>query len=492
MIKRRPDTLTLMTWAFFIVFLACLVPIVMAGQYAHPLYDDYRYSHRVHAALVQGGGFVDLVKAAIAQVQWTYWNWQGTFSAVFLFAFQPGVFSQDLYFLTPWIMIGALTLSTLFLSYTVAVKWLHGRKAYAFLLTILLTFCAIEFVPDKQGAFYWFNGSCYYTLFYSIAQTFFALLIRFLISKKRVGKILLFVLLLILAAILAGGNYSTGLFCCEMMVVAVFYTLFKNNPKKWAVILLAAGMIYLFSVSTMAPGNSIRAAKTTNAGAWQACVLSLYFACVKMGQWTGIPQLVFFLAITPILYHLALLSPWKFRMPILVFFFTFCLYASQMTPPIFGMSNIGAGRQINIYYYSYYLFWAFNIFYACGWILQKYPTLINDFQLSELSGKFRMQCVSALMVVFLLGSFSYGFFNMTTFKTLSAVQSGMAAQYDKEYDAIVEVLESDAPEVAIPEVKTTNDFLKKLNLSKNPKASVNSGLAEYYGKTQVSLLETED
>ena len=42
MTRRRPDTLTLMTWAFFILFLVCLVPIVTAGQYAHPLYDDYR------------------------------------------------------------------------------------------------------------------------------------------------------------------------------------------------------------------------------------------------------------------------------------------------------------------------------------------------------------------------------------------------------------------------------------------------------------------
>ena len=36
------------------------------------------------------------------------------------------------------------------------------------------------------------------------------------------------------------------------------------------------------------------------------------------------------------------------------------------------------------------------------------------------------------------GIFSYGFWNMTTFKALSAVESGMAEQYDREYDAIVE------------------------------------------------------
>ena len=92
------------------------------------------------------------------------------------------------------------------------------------------------------------------------------------------------------------------------------------------------------------------------------------------------------------------------------------------------------------------------------------------------------------MIVFVLGSFSYGFWNMTTFKALSAVESGMAEQYDREYDAVVEILESEGDVAEIPEVVTTNDFLKKLNLSQNPKASVNSGLAEYYGKKEVHLL----
>ena len=486
--KRRSDSLTWLMWVFLAIFILCIIPILSAGHYAHPLYDDYRYSHRVHEVLMQNGGFADLIRAAVKQVQWTYRNWQGTFSAVFLFAFQPGVFSQDLYFLTTWIMVLGLFLSTLFFCWTAIVTWLHARKEYAVLLAVLISICTIQFVPDKQGAFFWFNGSCYYTLFYSFALIYFSALIRFVITKKISGIVGWLILLLPMTVLMAGANYTTGLFCCEMMAVATVFLLIRKHPRSWVVLLLTVALIYLFTISTSAPGNSIRAAKTTSTGPIEACILSLYFSCIKMGQWTSIPQVVFLVAVTPMLYRLANLCPWRFRFPLLVFFGTFCLYASQLTPPIFAMSNIGAGRQVNIYYYSYYIFWVFNIFYACGWFLGKYPTLINDFQLADLSGHFRMQTVLALMIVFVLGSFSYGFWNMTTFKALSAVESGMAEQYDKEYDAIVDVLESEADVVEIPEVSTTNDFLKKLNLSQNPKASVNSGLAEYYGKSEVHLL----
>ena len=80
-----------------------------------------------------------------------------------------------------------------------------------------------------------------------------------------------------MTALMAGGNYSTGLFCCEMMAVAAVFLLFLKHPRKWAVLLLAAAMIYLFTISTSAPGNSIRAAKTTSTGPIEACILSLYF-----------------------------------------------------------------------------------------------------------------------------------------------------------------------------------------------------------------------
>ena len=476
--KRRSDSLTWLMWVFLAIFILCIIPILSAGHYAHPLYDDYRYSHRVHEVLMQNGGFADLIRAAVKQVQWTYRNWQGTFSAVFLFAFQPGVFSQDLYFLTTWIMVLGLFLSTLFFCWTAIVTWLHARKEYAVLLAVLISICTIQFVPDKQGAFFWFNGSCYYTLFYSFALIYFSALIRFVITKKISGIAGWLILLLPMTVLMAGANYTTGLFCCEMMAVATVFLLIRKHPRSWVVLLLTAALIYLFTISTSAPGNSIRAAKTTSTGPIEACILSLYFSCIKMGQWTSIPQVVFLVAVTPMLYRLAILCPWRFRFPLLVFFGTFCLYASQLTPPrrrsmpLPSSSTRGKRPEAR----------------ACGWFLGKYPTLINDFQLADLSGHFRMQTVLALMIVFVLGSFSYGFWNMTTFKALSAVESGMAEQYDKEYDAIVDVLESEADVVEIPEVSTTNDFLKKLNLSQNPKASVNSGLAEYYGKSEVHLL----
>ena len=36
--KRRSDSLTWLMWVFLAIFILCIIPILSAGHYAHPLY----------------------------------------------------------------------------------------------------------------------------------------------------------------------------------------------------------------------------------------------------------------------------------------------------------------------------------------------------------------------------------------------------------------------------------------------------------------------
>jgi hypothetical protein len=46
----------------------------------------------------------EAVAAAFRHTVSTYFNWQGSYSAIFLMCLQPAVFSERLYCLTPWLM----------------------------------------------------------------------------------------------------------------------------------------------------------------------------------------------------------------------------------------------------------------------------------------------------------------------------------------------------------------------------------------------------
>ncbi|MBQ8617746.1 MAG: hypothetical protein IJ418_09600 [Clostridia bacterium] len=179
------------TWVLMIfaavAFAMSLLPILISAFYAHPLYDDYWFSSGVYHQVTRGGSIIDILRAAADMVKDIYVTWQGSFSAVFLFSLQPGVFGQDYYFLTTFIMLGLLIGSHVFLFDTILVKWLKLRKEYEVLLTLFMLTMIIQFIPDIRQAFYWYNGSCYYTLFYSLSVILVGTMIRIELKRSRVS-----------------------------------------------------------------------------------------------------------------------------------------------------------------------------------------------------------------------------------------------------------------------------------------------------------------
>ena len=92
--------------------LLSLIPIIVSSFYSHPLADDFGYSAKVNRVVSNGGGLFDILSAGFQKVKETYMGWQGTYSAVFIFSIQPAAFSENIYFLTTFVMIGSLILST--------------------------------------------------------------------------------------------------------------------------------------------------------------------------------------------------------------------------------------------------------------------------------------------------------------------------------------------------------------------------------------------
>lgn len=350
--------------------LLSLIPIIISSFYSHPLADDFGFSEKVNHVVKNGGGLFDILSASFQQVKDTYLDWQGTYAAIFVFSLQPAAFSEHIYFLTTFVMLIALIASTLFFVNTI-FNILGYDKKIGIIISFVILLLSIHFVVDKKEAFFWWNGSSYYTLFYSFSLLFFSILIKMYYAEKIIKKVIFLIISLLLAAILGGGNYSTALLTTVILAFVIFLLIKHKKKISLCYVMIFLILITGFVISMIAPGNSVRAATLTGESPVKAIIHSVFYAVVYIAKWTGLAQLAGFSVIGFFAYILTKNSKYKFQYPFIVFVLSVLVFATQLTPPLYAMNSVGSGRQINIYYYSYYIFMSFNIFYIIGWINQK-------------------------------------------------------------------------------------------------------------------------
>ena len=84
-------------WEWCVLLILCLggiillFPVLRAATCARPVNDDYSFSYLTHQALID---HTSILAAALREVQQIYFSWQGTYSAIFLFSLQPGIFGN--------------------------------------------------------------------------------------------------------------------------------------------------------------------------------------------------------------------------------------------------------------------------------------------------------------------------------------------------------------------------------------------------------------
>lgn len=165
----------------------------------------------VYKAWTATHSFGACIQAAWAESMHIYQTWQGTYSACFLMALQPGIFGK--YWLVPIILLGSLILSTYTLGYTILRRLLHISKLEYTFISTLFVLMTVQFVWSFYDAFCWYNGAMYYTLYYSISLFLASLLIEFHLTKSIIAKIIITLVSAALAIFIAGGNFVTGLVC---------------------------------------------------------------------------------------------------------------------------------------------------------------------------------------------------------------------------------------------------------------------------------------
>ena len=476
-----------------------LLPLYALAMYNHPFYDDFGFSVRIHHVWTDTGSVAEAVREAWRNMLSTRQTWQGNYTATFLSGIQPGVFDEDLYFLTTCILLTSLIAGCAALIAAALRRLLNADWAAVALIASLLLFLIVQMTPAVDEAYFWFNGGIGYTFNYALLALAGSLGIRLWRCGTKRRAALHVAVLAALLVLLGGGSYTSGLFALVGFGFVGLLAFCRKSRWRWCyvglVLLYAACLVY----SMTAPGNLVRA-ETLSGGlsAPMAIAQSFYFGLALMGDWLSVPLCVVCAVCAFVLIPSLRESRYAFRYPVVVTLLCVCIFCTQLTPTLFTGNYLGDGRTVNTYFYSYVLMAAFLSVYWAGWALKRLGALAGAME----GGRGGIRLGAALAAALLLmgrligyrpyGGEEVGLTQLAGGSALRSLLNGEAAAYDAAMDARDAAMND--PENTRPvltPVENVPDAFMGDALNADNLDYVLSLYAEYYEKQQVTAAEGE-
>lgn len=471
-------------WISIAALALLLIPLLCLGFYAAPAADDFSYGAPARQAFAETGTVLAAMAAAWAKTVESYLNWQGTFSAIFLMALQPAVFSEKLYFLTTFIMLAAVVAGCFAFCRAFFSGVLGLDKHLGGIAAALLCLLYTQLLPSPVQGLYWFNGSVYYVLFHGLLLLALALGIG-LVKKGGLWRM---ALLCLLAVLIGGGNYVTALTAgilwafAEMALIYIYIYKRNESGRGWKRILLP-GMLLLaaFGISVLAPGNAVRqASQLQSCGALEAVLLSFKNGIEYSARWLSFPAVATMLFLAVIARPALRDSGFSFRCPALVSAFSYCLVSAMFCPPIYAMGNVGEPRIMNIIYLSWLLLLAVNVIWWLGWFCTRKK------RGGKLNIKVLLLAGAVLAAGYILPIFSGG--SYTSVLALGALRSGEAkAWHDTALRRFGVLNDGSIRDARIEPYPGQVYLLFYSDIVDDPTAWENVDMASFYGKSSVKF-----
>ena len=481
-------------WLCALMLLVSVLPLYAISFYSHPHYDDYGFSVNVRHTWQDTGSVSALLKTVAQSAAHVRQTWQGTYLGTVLSNVQPGVFSENLYFITTFILLTAFLVCFGFFFYTVLRVLFQAGNYEITILISLAMFLMLQLMPQISEGFYWFNGGIGNTFVYSLIVLSLALMIRFWRAEGAKAWWLGASLLLLMAA-LGGGSYGGGLFLICMMALVVLFAFVKKHRFRFVYLGLTLVLIACFAYSMAAPGNDARAAiMGTRISAPTAVIKSLYYGVTLLGNYMSLPVVAVLLFAAPLLWTMTENSKFSFKHPLLVLVLGIGLFCVQLVPPMYSGVFIGGGRIQNTYYFSFIVMALLYELYLLGAVRRKLET---PFVFTE-SMKRGVAVLSAFLFLFGVLGFarptdgSFGPKNLTGMEAAVSIIRGEAQAYDAAMDEREQLLNDPniADVVLIPLAATPKTFMED-SLASDLADNIARSLEVYYRKQSVAVVAAD-
>lgn len=476
-----------------ITLLASIVPLLYIGLYDYPSSDDFTYSHQTHQ-IWQDTHSIKLTLKAAAETSLQYYNeWQGTYSACSLMALQPGIF--NLYSITPFILIFTLISGTFGLLYIILIKYLNSNLWQYLAISSSMTLLSLQFIKSPVEAFFWYNGSIYYTFYFSISLFLYYILLIYIKSSNKKKKIQYGILCCLLALFIAGGNFVIGLttFLILCSISIILYYLKKRIPI--TVIFISIVFLAGFIISIAAPGNNMRAATITTET--PSAIYAIYLSLIKGAQlifrWSKPTIILVFIVISIIMIPIIKKTNFSYPHPIWVTLSSYAIFCSLFTPSYYAMGISGWDRTINMCQYYFYWFVLFNLFYHIGHLLKKpvaynrlLPFIIKIKQIQAFFDKHSILALTMIIILFLSTIIQP---RSTTYKTMKDLISGDVLQYAQDMEYRQKKYNSDETDLILSPLSAKPETLFHDDIFPDKEHWVNKSIATYFNKNSIILKE---
>ena len=364
-----------------VVYVLSLVPLLWLAWYNYPSADDYSIGSNCHQAWMATHNVFAVIWQGILRAIDDWAHWMGYFTSNFLMAIPPSSFGERGYVLTTWIMLGMLSFSVMYLFHAIFVKVFKADKMLSHSVSMLVLFASVQCMcpAGRCEAFYWYSGAVNYIFVHSMSLFFFGLLISAVYDKgkKRIWDLCA---ASFLGFFTGGGNQMTALNGAIILLAAVVLISVCKNWNKCRALAVPIGFFYIgFVLNVAAPGNWVRAEDANGMNPIKAVLVSFYGCLDKaMSQWTIWPVVILMIALIPLFWHMADKTSFRFPCPLAVLLFGFCLTSAMITPPMFAVGNMEAGRLQALVYLMYILLLSLSVGYMTGWVRKRWTGRQNE------------------------------------------------------------------------------------------------------------------
>lgn len=480
------------------VLVAVLVPLVLISAYNHSYADDWHYGVWAHLALQDTGSVLAALGAALQQVGNAWFDWQGTYSAIFLMAIEPSVFGEQCYVVAAPLVMTLLVAGTLFFARTTLVELLGCERSLAVGVACLVVAVQLLLQPSPVEGIFWYNSAIYYTGYHAAALALLGCVARICNPARTTRPRGAIVASCVLAAFVAGGNFVTALVVAEVMVVVICVLLAGGRRSAQDVLPAFALLIVGLALSLAAPGNEVRQLTQfpdDGAGVLGTILGSSVAAFQYLQQWAS--GLVFVLAAVcaPIAVRVgerAAGRGWRFRWPLLVVAGSIALFATSFTPTFWAQGTPGPGRVQNCRFDLLVVLVVLNVFWVCGWLAACRR------ELGAGSSRGQVSCLAHVAWAFALGVVVLGCTvgSMATDKDLGeelssvsaarSLVSGQAAAYDAQvWDRLNTIESSTESSLRVPYYTNVPHVLLMGDIRDNMDNYINYRLCQWYGKDSI-------
>lgn len=480
------------------VLVAVLVPLVLISAYNHSYADDWHYGVWAHLALQDTGSVLAALGAALQQVGNAWFDWQGTYSAIFLMAIEPSVFGEQCYVIAAPLVVALLVAGTLFFARTTLVELLGCERGLAVGVACLVVAVQLLLQPSPVEGIFWYNSAIYYTGYHAAALALLGCVARICNPARTTRPRGAIVASCVLAAFVAGGNFVTALVVAEVMVVVICVLLAGGRRSAQDVLPAFALLIVGLALSLAAPGNEVRQLTQfpdDGAGVLGTILGSSVAAFQYLQQWAS--GLVFVLAAVcaPIAVRVgerAAGRGWRFRWPLLVVAGSIALFATSFTPTFWAQGTPGPGRVQNCRFDLFVVLVVLNVFWVCGWLAACRR------ELGAGSPRGQVSCLAHVAWAFALGVVVLGCTvgSMATDKDLGeelssvsaarSLVSGQAAAYDAQvWDRLNTIESSTESSLRVPYYTNVPHVLLMGDIRDNMDNYINYRLCQWYGKDSI-------